>query len=552
MTPGLTTIVIPTYNHGKYVQEAVHSALAQTVPCEVIVVDDGSTDDTEAVLSHYRGRIRYMRIEHAGPSAARNAGIEAAKGEFVMLLDADDVIAPNKVETQVKGFSDEIGWVLCDVRIEDEAKGKAENASEKYDYATKDLGGWIQPLLREANIIPIMSPLVRRSVLGDSIRFRDDRVPEDWHFWNAVAGVARVRYVPKVLATYRHRRTGRSRLPKEARKVAPNYEAPLRLNLGCGTQGTRSWHPMPKLVNLDKSMGWRFEDGLPDFLDGSVAGITISHALMYVPEQYWPLVFSEFARVLAPGGVVRITEDDATDPKSSRVGGWKGSDPAVTLTDPAMVRKYLERAGFTAYEVTRDESLYPDASLCQAQHGEAPDVFFIEGVRENAILFAPHNDDETLFAAFTVLRYRPRVVVCFESSGDYGDPEKRLAESRDAGAVLGAASVEQWKGGDLVAQMRALDARDRPSRVFAPDPKASHPDHVATAEAAAEVFGDRLTTYHTYDKKGKVRTGRLVTFEPAWIQQKLRALARYTTQIRHERAHEFFTWDLREYYGGKR
>jgi LmbE family N-acetylglucosaminyl deacetylase len=556
----LTSIIIPTYNHAKFVLDAVGSALAQTAAVEVIVVDDGSTDDTVALLGQHAGSIRYIKIDHAGPCAARNAGIEAAAGDFLMFLDADDLIHPRKVEKQLAAFSDEIGWVLSDVRIEDEASGRTENASAKYDYAHKNLSGWIGNALIDSNFIPIMAPLIRRSVLGEAIRFRDDRIPEDWHFWHEVAMSARVGYVPEVLATYRHRRTGRSRIPKKARTVTPYFEQPRRLNLACGVKGTRSWHPMPGLVNLDKSMGWRFQDGLGDFVDGSVFGITISHALMYVAEAEWPPIFGELARVLAPGGVLRITEDNTADAKSSRRGGWKGSEPAVTLTDPAMMRAHLERAGFTVYDVTKDESRYRDLSLCQANYGEVPDVFFIEGVREKAVLFSPHADDETLFAAFTILRYRPKIIICFPSVGDYGDTELRIEESRAAAEVLGAAGVDLWEIDtleDLIARMRAFDEAEHPARIFAPDANASHPDHCAVAYAALEVFAGRRTTYHTYiNEEGdqavaltKVREGQPVDFEPAWVQQKLRALARYTSQIHHPRAHKFFCDDLYEYYG---
>lgn len=548
MTP-VATVIIPAYQHAEYIRDAVDSALAQTVPVRVVVVDDGSTDDTIERLSGYDERVTVLRLPHGGPSLARNAGIEAADTEFVMLLDADDVIAPEKVEHQIAQFSPDVGWVLCDTRIEDEAKGRVTKASVQYDYARKQLGGWVAPLLEHANFIPIMAPLIRRSVLGDAIRFSDKDIPEDWAFWRKVAASARLRYLPEVLATYRKRRNGRSRIPMRARRALPNVTLPLRLNLGCGTPGTASWHPIPGFVNLDKGLGWYFEDGLGEFPDHSVAAITISHALMYVELDKWPAIFSEFARVLAEDGVIRITEDVTDDPESSRYGGWRGSEPAVTLTHVEMVKAHLARAGLLPVDVTINTTGYRDRSLMQAQHGTPPHVFFVEGKKLRGTLFAPHSDDETLFGAFTILRYRPRVVVCYPSTGDYGSTEAREAETRSAMSVLGASMVEQWQGGDMVAQMRAFDARVHPLRVWAPDERASHTDHVAVARAARTVFGDRVTTYHTYDAAGKVRDGREVEYEPVWVGQKLRALARYETQHAHPRAHRFFLDDLREFYG---
>ncbi|MBO0698347.1 MAG: glycosyltransferase family 2 protein [Zavarzinella sp.] len=96
------SVVIPTYNYGHVVAEAVDSALAQTYPAvEVIVVDDGSTDDTRERLARYDGRIRYIQQENRGLSAARNTGIRAARGKYISLLDSDDAFHPRKLELQV-------------------------------------------------------------------------------------------------------------------------------------------------------------------------------------------------------------------------------------------------------------------------------------------------------------------------------------------------------------------------------------------------------------------------------------------------------------------
>jgi glycosyltransferase involved in cell wall biosynthesis len=99
----LVSVVIPSYNYGRFVVEAVKSALAQTYrPIEVIVVDDGSTDDTAERLAAYADRIRYIRQENSGLSAARNTGIRAATGEWVALLDADDLWHRQKLEVQLR------------------------------------------------------------------------------------------------------------------------------------------------------------------------------------------------------------------------------------------------------------------------------------------------------------------------------------------------------------------------------------------------------------------------------------------------------------------
>lgn len=144
-----------------------------------------------------------------------------------------------------------------------------------------------------------------------------------------------------------------------------------KLNLGCGP------HHLEGFDNLDANSGWRFEDGLGDYADGSVEGISISHSAMYVPLEDWPAVFAEIARVLEPGGIVRITEDDTEHPESERLGGWHD---AVTLTSPKLVAAALRKVKLTVVkDTTMTTSAFKDRSLIQAWHGPAPKCFWIEG-----------------------------------------------------------------------------------------------------------------------------------------------------------------------------
>ena len=100
--PPLVSIIIPTYNQARFVAETVDSALAQTYPnVEVIVVDDGSTDGTQAVLAAYRENTRYIRQENRGLPGARNTGFLASQGDYLLFLDSDDLIPPEKLALHV-------------------------------------------------------------------------------------------------------------------------------------------------------------------------------------------------------------------------------------------------------------------------------------------------------------------------------------------------------------------------------------------------------------------------------------------------------------------
>jgi glycosyltransferase involved in cell wall biosynthesis len=121
---GLVSVVIPTYNRAHLIGRAIESVLDQTYqPVEVIVVDDGSSDNTREVVERYDPRVRYIRQANAGAATARNTGLRVARGEFLALLDSDDEWFPWKLEAQVRVLDryPEIGMVWTDMTATDEA-----------------------------------------------------------------------------------------------------------------------------------------------------------------------------------------------------------------------------------------------------------------------------------------------------------------------------------------------------------------------------------------------------------------------------------------------
>lgn len=180
------------------------------------------------------------------------------------------------------------------------------------------------------------------------------------------------------------------------------------------------------------------------------------------------------------------------------------------------------------------------------------------------LFLAPHNDDETLFGAFTLLRRRPHVIVCLRSRVQerYGITATQRERETDAAMQLLGCNWEQWNirdinadAQDLIQHLRRFDpgAVHRDVHVFAPAiEEGGHHDHNLVGEVARYVFGpERVTHYLTYTRHGgKSEIGAEVYYEPAWVTLKLRALACYRSQIETAAAGctPHFIRDQREWY----
>ena len=120
MSAPLVSVIIPTYNRAALLCEAIDTVLAQSYKnTEIIVIDDGSTDDTTDAVQKYGDRIRYTRRPNAGVNPARNLGLKQARGEFVALLDSDDLWAPYKLELQVAllRYFNDVGFTFSNFLI---------------------------------------------------------------------------------------------------------------------------------------------------------------------------------------------------------------------------------------------------------------------------------------------------------------------------------------------------------------------------------------------------------------------------------------------------
>lgn len=203
----MVSLIIPCYNYGWLLPETLDSVLAQTYPhWECLIIDDGSTDNSRAVSEEYQAhdaRFRYVYQDNRGMSAARNHGLRIARGEYIQFLDADDLLAARKLETQ-SAFLDtnpEVDLIYGDMRYfqhgEPHTLSRSADMQDKPWMAEVDgQGEAMVNLLVEKSIMVVNAPLLRTSLVHRVGAFSEHlRAVEDWEFWIrcAIAG-ARFHY----------------------------------------------------------------------------------------------------------------------------------------------------------------------------------------------------------------------------------------------------------------------------------------------------------------------------------------------------------------------
>jgi hypothetical protein len=198
------SVIIPTYNRAGLVTAAIESALEQSrVPDEILVIDDGSTDDTLEVLSQFSAPVRVVSQPNRGRSAARNAGLAAAASDAVIFLDSDDLLLPKTIE-RCAGLLErqpEVDVVYGDAEMID-AQGRPMGLYSDRMPGTRPSGNILGELARRCCLT--ISSMVRRSALSDISFEGEMEFGEDYDFWRQLAAQSLFAYIDQPLMCYRH------------------------------------------------------------------------------------------------------------------------------------------------------------------------------------------------------------------------------------------------------------------------------------------------------------------------------------------------------------
>ncbi|GAB2929842.1 hypothetical protein GCM10027181_30980 [Rheinheimera gaetbuli] len=210
----LVSVIIPCYNNAAMLSSAITSVLTQDYAnIEVIVIDDGSTDDSISVLSQFGDKITLIQQTNQGPAAARNAGLQAAAGEYIAFNDSDDLWLPGKLTEQVSYLQQHpnVGLCYCGWTEWDGTTALANVTANLVDVAPviapKQPGseGWLYLDLLKESVIHTITAVLRREVIDNVGMFNTDyRIGEDHDFWLRVSQKYRIAKLNRVYALYRN------------------------------------------------------------------------------------------------------------------------------------------------------------------------------------------------------------------------------------------------------------------------------------------------------------------------------------------------------------
>jgi len=195
------SVIIPTYNRAQVVGEAIDSVLSQTYnDLELIVVDDGSQDETRSVVSSYSSQVTYLHQEHQGVSAARNRGIELARGKYLSFLDSDDLWLKEKLYLQMEGMKSDPETLISYTEEIWIRKGVRVNPMKKH----RKYSGMIFEHCLPLCIVSPSSVLIKRQLLDEVGVFDETlEVCEDYDLWLRISARYPIQFIEKPLIVKR-------------------------------------------------------------------------------------------------------------------------------------------------------------------------------------------------------------------------------------------------------------------------------------------------------------------------------------------------------------
>lgn len=222
LKPDMVSIVMPCYNGEDFIKETIDSVLKQTYTnWELLVIDDGSKDDSPSIVNKYASddsRIKLIKQQNAGSAVARNNGIRHSKGQYLALLDSDDVWLPGFLKSQIKFIRQKDAVCVCSSysRIDEQSNDILKPVISKPIITSKDM--------QSIDYVGCLTGLYDQSKYGKMyLKEELNSLLDDYAFWISVIALEGVAYGnPKILAKYRVRKN--SLTSKKTKLIAKHYK----------------------------------------------------------------------------------------------------------------------------------------------------------------------------------------------------------------------------------------------------------------------------------------------------------------------------------------
>lgn len=220
------SVVVPAYNSENYIAEAIQSILDQNYPnTEILVINDGSTDNTMQVLQAFDGQVKVIEQVNSGSAVARSNGMQHSTGDYIAFLDSDDIWLPNKLESQVNFLEShaEFGMVFSNWSCwtpDDQGVFHRRNFSQDKKEDARPMSGWLFGQLIDDCIVWTSTVLMRREVFENIGQFDSTlRRGQDYDYWLRASTKYKIHKLDDIHAVYRIHDASVTRTPKPV-----NYE----------------------------------------------------------------------------------------------------------------------------------------------------------------------------------------------------------------------------------------------------------------------------------------------------------------------------------------
>jgi glycosyltransferase involved in cell wall biosynthesis len=207
----LVSVVMPCFNSAQHLNQAIDSVLEQDYPnIELIVVDDGSTDNSLQILQQYGDKIKVIVQKNGGPAAARNTAMRAATGDFIAFNDSDDIWLPGKLSTQINYLlaAPEIGLCYTSWIVWDQQQPLQQRLNKQPNISAQQLvpefSGWIYLKLLKVSYIHTTTAVMRKDIIDNVGYFNEAyRVGEDHDYWLRISQYCQVTKLKRAYSVYR-------------------------------------------------------------------------------------------------------------------------------------------------------------------------------------------------------------------------------------------------------------------------------------------------------------------------------------------------------------